>query len=88
MSLWPVLRSLLNAADALGAKGAIDGPLFLVRHSLMLRDIARNVDLPQKDESRAGGADAYSITGGHKYLSLCEYLGWVLMGHHIISKTP
>ena len=60
-----MLRLLLNAADVLGAKGAIDGPLFLVRHSLMLRDIARNVDLTQKDESRAGGADAYSITGGH-----------------------
>ena len=60
-----MLRLLLNAADVLGAKGAIDGPLFLVRHSLMLRDIARNVDLTQKDESRAGGADACSITGGH-----------------------
>ncbi|KAN0130284.1 Sec34 domain containing protein [Lactarius tabidus] len=55
--------SLLNAADALGTKSAFDGQLFLVRHLLILRDIARNVDLAQKDEPRAGGtADAYTMT--------------------------
>ncbi|KAF8267658.1 Sec34-like family-domain-containing protein [Lactarius quietus] len=54
--------SLLNAADSLGAKGPFDGELFLVRHLLILRDITRNVDIAQKDEPRAGGADAYSMT--------------------------
>ena len=57
--------SLLNAADALGAKSAIDGKLFLVRQLLILRDITRNVHLAQKDEPRAVGADAYSMTGGY-----------------------
>ncbi|KAI9437455.1 Sec34-like family-domain-containing protein [Lactarius indigo] len=52
--------SLLNAADSLGTKSAFDGQLFLVRHLLILRDIARNVDLAQKDEPRAVGADAYN----------------------------
>ena len=61
--------SLLNAADSLGAKSAFDGQLFLVRHLLILRDITRNVDLAQKDEPRAGAADAYSMTGGY---ILCE----------------
>ena len=55
--------SLLNAADALGAKSAIDGKLFLVRQLLILRDITRNVDPAQKDEPRAVGAFAYSMTG-------------------------
>ncbi|KAH9168251.1 Sec34-like family-domain-containing protein [Lactarius sanguifluus] len=54
--------SLLTAADSLGTKSAFDGQLFLVRHLLILRDIARNVDLAQKDEPRAGGADSYSMT--------------------------
>jgi hypothetical protein len=71
--------SLLNAADALGTKSAIDGQLFLVRHLLILRDIARNVDLAQKDEPRAGGtADAYTVTGGY-ILFFAIHLG-VLMG--------
>ena len=74
--------SLLNAADTLGAKSAIDGQLFLVRHLLILRDIARNVDLAQKDEPRAGGADAYSMTGGYTLVYVNHLGGWVLMGHH------
>lgn len=75
--------SLLNAADALGAKSAFDGQLFLVRHLLILRDIARNVDLAQKDEPRAGGtADAYTMTGAY-FLVYTNHLGEsALMGHH------
>ena len=53
-----------NAGNALGLKTANDGHLFLVRHLLILRDIARNVDLAQKDEPRVVGADVYSMTGG------------------------
>ena len=63
--------SLLNAADALGAKSAFDWQLFLVRHLLILRDIARSVDPTQKDEPRAGGADAYSMTGGYILALFC-----------------
>lgn len=66
---------MLNAADSLGVKSAFDGQLFLVRHLLILRDIARNVDLAQKDEPRAGGADAYSMTGGYSPLVLGA--GWL-----------
>ncbi|KAI0292705.1 Sec34-like family-domain-containing protein [Multifurca ochricompacta] len=56
--------SLLSAADSLGAKSAFDGQLFLVRHLLILRDIARNLDLAQKDEPRGGvTADAYGVAG-------------------------
>ena len=40
------------------AKSAFDGQLFLVHHLLILRDIARNVDLTQKDEPRERKADA------------------------------
>ena len=58
-------RSFLNAADPLGAKSAIgDGQLFLIHILLILRDIVHNVDLAQKDEPRAVGADANSLTVG------------------------
>ena len=53
----------------------MDGQLSLVRHLFMLRDIARNFDFAQKDESRAGTADAYSITGGY-ILVYANYLGY------------
>ncbi|KAI0266947.1 Sec34-like family-domain-containing protein [Gloeopeniophorella convolvens] len=53
--------SLLSAADALGAKSAFDGQLFLVRHLLILKDVTRNLDLTQRDESR-GSVDPYGVT--------------------------
>lgn len=55
--------SLLSAAERLRAKNAFDGQLFLVRHLLILREITRNLDLAQKDESTGSGgnADSYSV---------------------------
>ncbi|KAI0279908.1 Sec34-like family-domain-containing protein [Russula aff. rugulosa BPL654] len=57
--------SLLSAAERLRAKSASDGQLFLVRHLLILREITRNLDLTQKDESTGNGgngnADSYSV---------------------------
>jgi conserved oligomeric Golgi complex subunit 3 len=59
--------SLLSAADRLRAKDAFDGQLFIVRHLLILREITRNLDLAQKDESRGNGrggnADSYGVAG-------------------------
>ena len=59
--------SLLGAAERLRAKSASDGQLFLVRHLLILREITRNLDLAQKDESTVNGsngnADSYSVAG-------------------------
>ena len=59
--------SLLSAAERLRAKSASDGQLFLVRHLLILREITRNLDLTQKDESTGNGgngnADSYSVAG-------------------------
>jgi hypothetical protein len=66
--------SLLSAAERLRAKNAFDGQLFLVRHLLILREITRNLDLTQKDESTGnsgnGNADSYSVAG--------EYCLWKL----------
>ncbi|KAF8490342.1 Sec34-like family-domain-containing protein [Russula emetica] len=57
--------SLLSAAERLRAKNAFDGQLFLVRHLLILREITRNLDLVQKDESTGNGgngsADSYGV---------------------------
>ena len=78
--------SLLNAADALGAKSAIDGQVFLVRHLLILRDIARNVELAQKVEPRTGGADAYSMTGG--YILVLVYANHLGRSDGSSSQTP
>ena len=59
--------SLLSAADRLRVKSAFDGQLFAARHLLILREITRNLDLAQKDEtggSNAGGAaDLYGVAG-------------------------
>jgi len=57
--------SLLSAADRLRVKSPFDSQLFTVRHLLILREITRNLDLAQKDEtgvSGAGGAaDSYGV---------------------------
>jgi hypothetical protein len=61
--------SLLSAAERLRAQSAFDGQLFLVRHLLILREITRNLDVVQKDESTGNGgngngnADSYSVAG-------------------------
>lgn len=59
--------SLLGAAERLKLKNAFDGQLFLARHLLILREITRNLDLVQKDESTGNGgngnAESYSVAG-------------------------
>lgn len=59
--------SLLGAAERLRLKNGFDGQLFLVRHLLILREITRNLDLVQKDESTGNGgngnAESYSVAG-------------------------
>ena len=69
------------------AKSAIDGQLFLVRHRhlLILRDIARKVDLALRDKPQEGGADGYIITGG--YILFYPNHRGILMGHRHITDT-
>jgi len=59
--------SLLSAAERLRAKNAFDGQLFLVRHLLILREITRNLEPAQKDESTGiggnGNTDSYGVAG-------------------------
>lgn len=56
--------SLLSAADRLRATNAFDGQLFIVRHLLILREIARNLDLAQKDEPGGKGGSGFTGSSG------------------------